>query len=294
MREYEQEQLRVRTKPTVSRSVLDDVSAWWHGEETTAQRAPRPEVPFTKQDFEQSLSLVSMPVNLARQEIEGKPDRFKFGSAATRIGPAVAALQVIANGKREAKNKANLLAPVADLQSAQTTMQVLGDWMAAPKLWAESFQAAMAAIDKAIAAPVIDPDAAKDAENADPPPADGVQKREHDLMVASLKPIVARLIEKTGGEPFTTWNPREYTEGNEAMAALGAISAPQLAAAKAAVERGMQAISVYAADLDKSIADAKAKLESAQQKLSQSAQSSFESDPTDPSSPSYRPPEEAK
>ena len=43
MREYEQEHLRVRAKPTVSRSVLDDVSEWWHGSEQVAERAPKPE-----------------------------------------------------------------------------------------------------------------------------------------------------------------------------------------------------------------------------------------------------------
>jgi hypothetical protein len=124
----------------------------------------------TKQDFDQSLSLVSMPVSLALQEISVKPDPAKAKSAAAKLGPAVSALQVMAGSKKEAKNKANMPLPVADIQSAQTTLQVLGDFTNAHKIWTEAFLAAMQAIDAAIALPVIDPDAAKDADKADPPP----------------------------------------------------------------------------------------------------------------------------
>jgi hypothetical protein len=261
------------------------------GSEQVAERQPKPEVPYTKQDFDQSLSLVSKPVNLALLEIGTNPDPAKARSAAGKLGPAASALRVMAGSKREASNQANMLAPLADIQAAQTTLQVLGDFVNAHDIWTEAFQTAMQAIDAALALPVVDPDAAKDADNADAPPADAVQQRDHDLMESSLKPTMQRLIARTAGAPFADFDPMTYTEGNETLAALGAFSIAKLAPAKTAVTRGVQAITAFSQDVDKSLAEATARLEAAQQKLAQSASSYFESDPHDPSSPSYVAPE---
>jgi hypothetical protein len=110
-------------------------------------------------------------------------------------------------------------------------------------------------------------------------------------MVSSLKPTMQRLMDKTAGAPYADFDPVTYTEGNEAISALGAFSIAKLAPAKAAVTRGVQAITAFSQDVDKSVADATSKLESALIKLSESGRSFMESDPTDPSSPSYVAPE---
>src|SRR3954468_7569135 len=107
MKELEQEQLRVRARPAVSRSVLHDVSEWWKGDDKVAERAPKPEPAYTKQDWDQSLSLVMMPVQLSHQELFGKqPDVAVAASAAAKLGPAAAALQTMSNSKKDPKNKA--------------------------------------------------------------------------------------------------------------------------------------------------------------------------------------------
>ena len=263
MREYELEpEARVRTR-TVSRSVVDDISTWWNGPD--AVRQPKPEKPFTKQDFDQQLALVFTPVSLSHQDIFGKkPDPATCKAAGGRLGPAAAALQVIANAKRDPKHQATILAPLPDIQAAQTTLQVMGDDAKAPDVWHEAFQTALQAVDAVIALPVIDPD------SADPPPADGVTQRDHDLLEASVKPTVQRLAKTTSLTPGLDWDPRSYTEGNEALMALGAVSHPKLKPAVDAVQRGIQAITAYIKTLEANVAAVSTSLESAMQKLSQS------------------------
>lgn len=281
------EQVRVK-QPVIARTIIDDVKEWWNGPQPTA-RLVKPEVAVTKQDFNQSIALVMQPLALAQNEISGHPSRLKFASAAAKLGPAAEALKVMAAHKQEASNQAALLSPVADIESAHTTLQVFGDYLNAPQIWIGAFNQALAAVESALAAPVIDPDAARDAKDADPPPANGVLKRDHDLIEVSVKPTLQRLIATTSAEPNTTWRPDECTEPGEALTALGAVNVKQLAAAEAAVEKGKQAIKVYAGNLDKSLADCKAKLDSAQAKLAAAVASYYESDPRDPASPSYNP-----
>ncbi len=96
----------------VSRSVLDDVSSWWNGEPSFKVVQEKPEKPFTKQDFDQTLSLVMMPMNLSHLDVFGKkPDPAVAKAAAGRLGPAISALQVIAGSKRDASNQQHILVP---------------------------------------------------------------------------------------------------------------------------------------------------------------------------------------
>jgi hypothetical protein len=267
MREHElqQQQVRARTRPAVARSVLDDVSTWWSGGET-AERAPRPEAAVTKQDFEQSLALVYTPVTLAHDELFGKtPDVNVAGSAAAKLGPATAALQVLANSKKEPKNQAAMRAPVADIETARTTLQVLAAGEKAQTLWHAAILNAMSVIDSVMALPV----------------GDGIEQRDHDLLEASVKPTVQRLQDKTAGAPYVDFEPKTYTEGNEALSALGALNIAQLKPAIAHVTKGVQAIKAFATTMDEQWNAAIASLEAAQQKLSQH-------------SASYTEPEEAK
>jgi hypothetical protein len=267
MREYEQEQLRVRVKPTVSRSVLDDVSEWWKGDQQVAERAPKPEPAYTKQDFDQSLALVSMPVALTHQELFGKsPDVAVAAAGAARLGPAAAALQTMSRSKKDPRNQAAMLTPVADIQSAQTTLQVLAAGEKAQAMWHDAFIAAMAVVDSVIALPVADPDANLKA-------ADDISQRDHDLLVNSAKPVLQRLQDKTAGAPYTDFDPKAYTEGNEALTALGAVNIVQLKPALAQVNKGVQAIKAFAMSMEEQWNSAIASLEGAQQKLSAQAES---------------------
>ena len=266
MREHEQEQLRVRTKPTVSRSALDDISGWWKGDEQVAERAPKPEPAYTKQDFDQSLALVQMPVQLAHMELFGKtPDVAVAGSAAARLGPAAAGLQTMANSKKDPKNQAAMLTPVPDIQAAQTTLQVIAAGDRAQAMWHEAFIAAMAVVDSVVALPVADPDANLKA-------SDDIQQRDHDLLVNSVKPVLQRLQDKTAGAPYTDFDPKAYTEGQEALTALGAVNIVQLKPALAHVTTGVQAIKAFAMSMEEQWNAAIASLEAAQQKLSAQAE----------------------
>src|SRR5262249_4188061 len=151
---------------------------WFSGEK--AERQPRPEKPFTKRDFDQVLSLVFMPVNVSHVEIFGKkPDPVAAKAASDQLGPAMSALQVIAGSKRDDKNKQTILGPLPDIQSAQTTLQVIGDHKNAPDIWKGAFGLALDTLETVIALPVIDPD------SDDAPPPNAVEQRDHDLLVAS-------------------------------------------------------------------------------------------------------------
>jgi hypothetical protein len=222
---------------------------------------------------------VGQPIALALNEIRAQPvDRFKCGAAAARLPGAVNALQAMAASKKEAGNQANMLAPAADIQAAQTSLQVLGDWMTAPALWKDAFAAARAAVDKALAAPTVDPDAAKDAPDASAPPADGVLKADKDKIVNGVIPALERLIIKTSAPPFQAWDPLHFFEADDALAQLGNVAAvKQLEPARAAIERGKQAITAYAGDIQKTLDAAIAHLEAAQVGLAESARSFIES-----------------
>jgi hypothetical protein len=266
MREYELEpEARVRTRK-VSRSVLDDVSTWWNGEPNFKVEKAKPEKPFTKQDWDQTLSLVFQPVNISHVEIFGnKPDPEVAMKAVTRLGPATQALQVIAASKREEKNRQNILAPLPAIESARTTLQIIGDHKNAESIWKGAFGIALDTLETVIALPVIDPD------SADPPPANGVEQRDHDLLVASVRPTLQRLVETTSHVPGTYWDPRAYTEGNEALSAISAVSHPHLKPAVDAVKRGVEAIATFVKSEDDQWTQASNQLETAMQQLSQQA-----------------------
>jgi len=251
-------------KRTVARSILDDVRGMWDSE--PAARQAKPETPYTKQDWDQSLSQAAMPVQLALNDLRvGKPDRFKCGTAAARLPGAISALQTMAANKKDAANQRNILAPVADIQAAQTSLQVLGDWMVAPGIWKEAFAQARAAVDQALAKPSTDdPDA----------------KAESDRIVSSVIPALERLIIKTSAPPFQAWDPLNYLEADDALAQLANVKGMEKA--RAAVERGKQAIATYAGDIQKSLDEAVAHLEAAQVKLSTSASSYLESATPEP------------
>jgi hypothetical protein len=253
----------------VSRSLTDDFSTWFNGEPNFKVVQEKPEKPFTKQDLDQTLSLVMMPVNLSHLDVFGKkPDPAVAKAAGGRLGPAISALQVIAGSKRDAKNQQSILAPVPEIQSAQTTLQVMGDHNDAPNIWKGAFGIALDTLETVIALPVIDPDA-QDPDNADPPPANGVMKRDHDLLEASVRPTLQRLVQTTSTTPYSSWDPRSYTEGNEALSALSAVSHPHLKAAVDAVRRGVDAITTFAKSAEDQMTEASNKLERAMQKLSQ-------------------------
>jgi hypothetical protein len=126
----------------------------------------------------------------------------------------------------------------------------------------------MQVVDAVMALQVYDPDA-QDPDNADPPPADSVTKRDHDLLEASVKPTVQRLVTKTAGVAGLDWDATSYTEGNEALMALGSISHPKLKPAIDAVQRGVQAITAYIKTNETNVATVTGSLESAMQKLAQ-------------------------
>jgi hypothetical protein len=263
MREYELQEERV--KPTVARSVLDDVSKWWSGSDQVAERAPKPEPAYTKQDWDQSLSLVMMPVQLAHRELFGKqPDVAVAASAAAKLGPAAAALQAMANSKKDPKNQAAMLTPVDDIQAAQTTLQVVAAGEKAQAMWQQSFISAMGVVDSVVALPVADPDAnLKSGED--------ISQRDHDLLVSSVKPTLQRLQDKTAGAPYVDSDPKAYTEGRETLSALGALNLVQLKPALAHVTKGVQAIKAFAMSMEEQWSSAVASLETAQQKLSAQA-----------------------
>jgi hypothetical protein len=140
----------------------------------------------------------------------------------------------------------------------------MGDHQNAPDVWKGAFGIALDTLETVIALPVIDPD------SDDAPPQNAVEQRDHDLLVASVRPTLQRLVETTSHAPYVTWDPRSYTEGNEALSALSAISHPHLKPAVDAVKRGMDAITTYAKSEEDQVTEACGKLESAMQKLSQS------------------------
>jgi hypothetical protein len=277
MRDYELEHergkpaARVRTRQ-VSRSVLDDISTWWNGEPNLKVGRAKPEKPFTRQDWDQTMSLVYMPVNTANGDMSGKqPEPAACKAAAGRLGPAAAALQVIADSKREAKNKEAILAPLPDIQSAQVSLDVMADYDNAPKIWEQAFHGAASLLDGVVALPVYDIDN-QDPDNADPPPADSLTKRDHDLLEQSVKPTLQRLIETTSHVPFSTWDPTTYAEGSETLQALRSLSNPKLQPVIDAVVRGMQAIQTYSKSLEDQAKEVSGKLEAAMQKISQMQQ----------------------
>jgi hypothetical protein len=271
MREHEHErepEARLRTRK-VSRSVVDDISTWWHGEPNFKVEKVTPEKPVTKQDFDQMMSMVFFPVQLSHQDVYGKaPDAATCKTAGSRLAPAASALQVIANGKRDPKNQQAILTPLPDIQLAQTTLQVMGDDGKAPEIWRDAFQTAMQVVDAVSALQVYDPDA-QAPDNADPPPADSVTKRDHDLLEASVKPTLQRLVTKTAGVAGLDWDATSYTEGSETLSALSSISHPKLKPAYDAVQRGVQAITAYIKTNEANAVLVSGSLETAMQKISQ-------------------------
>ena len=131
-------------------------------------------------------------------------------------------------------------------------------------MWHEAFQYAMAIVDNAVGMPVADPDANLKS-------ADDVEQRDHDLLVSSVKPTVQRLQDKTAGAPYVDFDPKAFTEGQEALSAIGAVNIAPLKPALAHINRGMAAIKAFAMSMEEQWSAAIASLEAAQQKLSAQA-----------------------
>jgi hypothetical protein len=165
------------------------------------------------------------PLALVLDELRGTPDHFTARAAAARLPGAISAVQTLATSE-------DMRASVAHLQAAQTSLQVLGDWIAAPAIWQEAFAAALRIADR-----------------------DGVI------------PALERLIAKTSATPFQAWDPLDFSEADDALAQLGDVEG--LEAARAAVERGKQAIAAFAGDPRQTLDEAIAHLDAAQVKLSE-------------------------
>jgi hypothetical protein len=233
-------------KRAIARSVIDDVKDWWNTPASEATRVPKPETAYSKQDFDQSLDLVQKPLTLTLIELRnGKLTPGKCADGAAKLAPAIAALQTMAASKKTQANKANILTPIADIQSAQTTLKVLGDLENADRVWKVAFSEAMMAVDQAIPA---------------------------DESLASVKPAISALIELTNGPLGSFDPPTAQNQGQAILASLA--SAPP---ARAAIQKGLQAIQVYYQQVETSIAQAIASLEAAQVKVAQSAESYVDS-----------------
>jgi len=274
----------------VARDFLDDISSNLFGGQTEAKREPR-EVAVTKQDFNQILSLVSLPVELAKQKITGDADVQNAKVAAAKLGPASSALHVIATSKKEPKNRDNLYRPLDEIQAAMTTLKVMGDPDKVKDVWKRHFEGAMKVVDQVLALPIRD-EAADPQQQPAASPDETLTQRDHDLMLVSLKPQLQQLIETTSGEPHVDWDPDTVIGDLTVTAALNAFSNRKLTSARLQVNLGLQAIRTFAMSLNEQQAEAIARLEAAQLALSMAMASYIESDPTDPKSPSYVPPVE--
>ena len=205
MREYEQEQLRVAGQADgVARRSWTTCRSGGSGKPRRSPSAPKPEPAYTKQDFEQSLALVQMPVAARPPGAlrQARPTSPWPAPPRRELGPAASALQVMANSKKDPKNQAAMLAPVPDIQAAQTTLQVVAAGDKAQAMWHEAFQYAMAIVDNASRLPVADPDANLKS-------GDDVEQRDHDLLVSSVKPTAAAPAgQDRRARPTSTSTPR--------------------------------------------------------------------------------------
>jgi hypothetical protein len=285
--------VRERGAPrAVARDFIDDVKAWWGGEEQ-AKKVERKEVPVTKQDFDQVLSLVSIPIVNAQAMLAGEADVAKAKAALGKILPAIDSLMIIANTKQEPKNRDNFFTAAKTLQMAQATLDVMAEPDKAHEIWKDHFRIAMERVDEVLALPIRD-ESGQGQGQGQPAgnPDDTLTQRDHDLIQAGLKAQLQALITTTSGKPYEDWDPKAVAADTAVASAASAFSNRKLILVRVRIATGMQAIKAFAMSLDEQVAEARAKLAQAQTEIAQSLKSYMESDPHDPNSPSYVPPEE--
>jgi hypothetical protein len=275
----------------VARDFIDDIKDWWGGEEATKVKKPE-EVPVTKQDFDQILNLVVVPIANAQAILVGEADVAKAKAANDKVIPALNSLMTIANTKKEPKNRDNLFTGAKALQMAETTLQVMAEPDKAQEIWKEHFEAAMKRVDEVLALPIRDESAQPDPAQPAPDPDATLTQRDHDLINVGLKAQLQTLITTTAGEPYKDWDPKTVAADSSVVAAASAFSNRKLITVKVRVMAGLQAIKTFAMSLNEQQAEALSTLAQAQGAVAQSLESYMASDPDDPSSPSHVPPEE--
>jgi Domain of unknown function (DUF4157) len=276
----------------VARDFIDDIKSWWGGEEATKAKKPK-EVPVTKQDFDQVLGLVTMPIVNAQALLVGEADVAKARAAHDKVVPALDSLMTIANTKQEPKNRDNLFAGAKALQLAVTTLEVMAQPDRAQEIWKEHFEAAMTRVDQVLALPIRE-ESPQGQGQAQPAanPDETLTQRDHDLINVGLKAQLQTLITTTSGEPYKDWDPKAVAADTTVPAAASAFTNRKLITVKVRVTAGLQAIKTFAMSLNEQQAEALSTLAAAQVAIAQSLKSYIDSDPNDPSSPSYVPPEE--
>ena len=275
----------------VARDFIDDIGSLFGGT-TEAKREPR-EVAVTKQDFDQILNLVSLPLEMAKQQLTGDADVQKAKAAAAKLAPAASALHVIAKTKKEPKTRDNLYRPLDEIEASVTTLKVMGEPDKAKEIWKKHFDGAMKVIDQVLALPIRD-----ESQNQDQPaggapaanPDETITQRDHDLIQVSLKPQLQQLIDTTSGEPHTDWDPKTVMADTAVPVAINAFSHRKLNSARIQVALGLQAITTFDMSMNDQQAEAVKRMEAASIALAQAMSSFTTSDPTDPNSPSYVPP----
>ena len=293
---------RQLAEAVVARDFLDDVKKWWGGEpQEEAKRVERKETPITKQDFNQILGLVFAPLNAAEQMLAGDSDVNKAKAAQAKVEAAGKSLSVIANSKKDAKNRDNLYTPMNEIALADSTLKVMSEPDKAQDVWQDHFKKAMTRVDEVLALPIRDESSQGqqgDGQQGQTPqgqpagdPNETLTQRDHDLIVAGLKPQLQTLIDTTKGKPYDDWDPKLVAEDHSVTLAAGAFSNRRLLQVSSQVERGLQAIKAFAMSLDGQRDEAVSKLQSAQVKISHSMSSYMDADPTNPNSPNYMPPE---
>ena len=291
---------RAPAEALLARDFIDDIKGLLGGEQEEAKRVERKEVPVTKQDFEQVLSLVMNPLIAAEQMLAGEADVAKAKSAIGKVVPAGNALMVIAGTKKEPKNRDNLYKPVDELGLALATLQVMAEPDKAKALWKDHFEKAMTKVDEVLALPIRDESSqgqqgsgdqgqaqpAAPAANAD----ETITQRDHDLIQVSLKAQLQTLITTTAGEPYQDWDPKVVGADTSIVAAASAFSTRKLLPVRSRLDAGLAAIRAFAMSLNDQQAEAVSKIQSAQVKLSHAMVSYMDADPSDPNSPNYQPP----
>jgi hypothetical protein len=287
--------VRERGAPrAVSRDFIDDIKSWWSGEtgETKEmKRVERKEVAVTKQDFDQVIMLVTVPLANAQAQLSGEADVAKAKAALDKVSTAAQSMMVIANTKKEASNRDVLYVPVNTMNMATATLEVMSEPDKAQEVWQNHFKKAMERVDEVLALPIRDENAQPDPAQPAPDPDATLTQRDHDLIQVGLKAHLQSLIETTAGVPYQSWDPKTVAGDSSASAAAGAFSNRKLLTVRARIDAGQQAIKTFAMSLNEQQAEASGLIDQALGDCA-TALGSFTGDPADPNTPSDAPPEE--
>jgi hypothetical protein len=258
------EAVRAGGEALVARDFIDDVKNWWNSPDEAAKKVEREEA-VTKQDWDQVLSLVSMPVNVARYQVSGEPDVAKAKMAAARVGPAREAMLIIANSKKDPKNRDHLQAPATAIAMLETTLKVMAEPDKAKDIWKEHFEAALQRIDEVLALPIRDESQPQEQGQGQPAadPDATLTQRDHDLITATLKRPLQELIRTTGGEPYKDWDPKAVGADPTLVGAAGGFSNRKLITVRVRIQAGIQAIKTFAMSMNDQQKEAVAKFDEA-------------------------------